>query len=155
MQTSAVPSFAASWLARQPGWVVALWAASAAFCTYFAMYAFRKPFTAAAFDGQTLADSAVALKTAFVVAQLVGYTISKYLGVRICSQLGPARRMAFLIGLIVAAQLTLVAFGSLPPIGKVVAMFLNGLPLGMVWGVVVTYLEGRRASEVMLAGLSC
>jgi hypothetical protein len=38
---------------------------------------------------------------------------------------------------------------------KVVAIFLNGLPLGMVWGLVVWYLEGRRTSELLLAGLSC
>src|SRR5262249_25364721 len=35
------------------------------------------------------------------------------------------------------------------------AIFLNGLPLGMVWGLVVSYLEGRRTSEILLAGLSC
>ena len=38
---------------------------------------------------------------------------------------------------------------------KVSAIFLNGLPLGMVWGLVVRYLEGRRTSELLLAGLSC
>jgi len=32
---------------------------------------------------------------------------------------------------------------------------VNGLPLGMVWGLVVWYLEGRLAGEVLLAGLSC
>ena len=31
----------------------------------------------------------------------------------------------------------------------------NGMPLGMVWGTVVLYLEGRRTSELLLAGLSC
>ena len=38
---------------------------------------------------------------------------------------------------------------------KFAAIFLNGIPLGMVWGSVSRYLEGRRASEVMFAGLSC
>jgi hypothetical protein len=38
---------------------------------------------------------------------------------------------------------------------KIIPIFLNGLPLGMVWGLVVSYLEGRRASELLLAGLSC
>jgi hypothetical protein len=36
-----------------------------------------------------------------------------------------------------------------------VGLFFNGLALGMIWGLVVWYLEGRRTSEVLLAGLSC
>jgi hypothetical protein len=30
-------------------------------------------------------------------------------------------------------------------------MFINGLPLGMVWGLVVGYIEGRRTTELMAA----
>jgi hypothetical protein len=41
-----------------------------------------------------------------------------------------------------------------PPPFKIFAIFLNGLPLGMIWGLVVWYLEGRRSSEILLAGLS-
>jgi hypothetical protein len=37
----------------------------------------------------------------------------------------------------------------------VVALFLNGIPLGTVWGVVFSFLEGRRTSEILGAGLSC
>jgi len=33
-------------------------------------------------------------------------------------------------------------------------MFFNGLPLGMIWGVVFSYLEGRRLTELLGAGLS-
>ena len=35
------------------------------------------------------------------------------------------------------------------------AIFCNGLPLGMVWGLVVWYLEGRLTSELLLAALAC
>jgi len=47
-----------------------------------------------------------------------------------------------------------VAFAVAPGSWKVLAMFFNGLPLGMVWGLVVRYLEGRRTSELLLAALS-
>lgn len=53
------------------------------------------------------------------------------------------------------AELALVLFAVVPPQWKLLAIFFNGLPLGMVWGMVVWYLEGRRASEFLLAGLSC
>ncbi len=124
-----------------------------AFCTYFCMYAFRKPFAAASFEGDGYAG--VELKTVFVVAQVVGYTASKYLGVRIVSEVRRRQRLALLVGLILTAELALVLFGALPKPLRVVAIALNGLPLGMVWGLVVRYLEGRRTSELLLAGLSC
>lgn len=46
-------------------------------------------------------------------------------------------------------------YGFVPDRWKFVAIFMNGLPLGMIWGLVVWYLEGRTVSELLLAGLSC
>ncbi|MBX3435336.1 MAG: hypothetical protein KF847_18630 [Pirellulales bacterium] len=138
-----------------------LYAASAAFATYFCMYAFRKPFAAAAYEGTwielALAGQPVAvqLKTAFVISQIVGYAASKFLGIKVCSEARRGQRAALLIAMIVWAELALAAFAVLPPTWKPLAMLLNGLPLGMVWGLVVQYLEGRRTSEFLLAALSC
>ena len=130
-------------------------ASLAGFVAYFSMYAFRKPFAAARFDGQHFLNSEVSLKTAFVISQLLGYTISKYLGIKVCPEVRPHRRTATLILLIVAAELALVGFAVLPGNWKVIAIFCNGLPLGMVWGLVVWFLEGRMTSELLLAGLAC
>ena len=131
----------------------ALFAAIAAFSCYFSMYAFRKPFTAAAFEGQRFFDSDLTLKTAFVLSQVIGYMLSKYIGVKVCSETTKSRRGVTLIGLILAAQTALLLFATLPGSWKVAAMFLNGLPLGMVWGLVVGYLEGRRCSDFVMAAL--
>ncbi|MCD8533776.1 MAG: DUF5690 family protein [Verrucomicrobia bacterium] len=49
----------------------------------------------------------------------------------------------------------LILYGVVPGSWKVVPIFFNGPSLGMVWGLVVWYLEGRRTSEILLAGLSC
>lgn len=133
---------------------VVLWAMLFAFLTYFCMYAFRKPVAAAQFEGVD-AFGGLGLKTAVVIAQLVGYTGSKYLGAAICSSASRHVRLAWLIGCILAAESTLVAFAVLPPLGAVAAFVVNGLCLGLVWGLVVRYLEGRRSSEILLAGLSC
>ncbi len=142
------------WLERAPGAVFVAVAVAAAFSTYFAMYAFRKPFAAATFDGQFFLGTQVALKTAIVISQIVGYALSKYIGIKVCSEVTRERRAATLIGLVVWAQAALVIYGLVPGDWKVAAIFLNGLPLGMIWGLVVWYLEGRRTSELLLAGLS-
>jgi hypothetical protein len=142
-------------LARAPLWQLAAYAAAVAFAVYFCMYAFRKPFDAVKFGGQKFLGTDLELKTACVIAQLVGYTLSKYLGTKVCSEAAAGRRAYLLGGLILCAEAALLLFGLAPPALKPLAMFLNGLPLGMVWGLCVRYLEGRRASEVMVAGLSC
>jgi len=140
-------------LAKAPAPVFVGFTILAAFTTYFCMYAFRKPFAAAKFDGEMFLG--LELKTAIVISQIIGYTVSKYIGIKVCSEVKPGRRAITLIGLIVWAELALVLYGMVPNHLKIVAIFLNGLPLGMVWGLIVWYLEGRRTSELLLAGLSC
>ncbi|MEM6295901.1 MAG: DUF5690 family protein [Myxococcota bacterium] len=128
------------------------YAIAAAFSAYFCMYAFRKPFAAATFEGE-LGD-AIDLKIALVIAQVVGYALSKFLSIKFVSEISPTRRAATLLGLIAAAELALGVFAVVPPGGKVIAIFFNGLPLGAVWGLVYGFLEGRRTSELLGAGLS-
>src|SRR5262249_48967486 len=85
----------------------------------------------------------------------LGYTVSKYVGIKICPEAESGRRAGMLVFLILCAEAALALFAILPPNLKVVAIFCNGLPLGMVWGLVVWYLEGRLTSELLLAGLAC
>ncbi|MEM8947456.1 MAG: DUF5690 family protein [Planctomycetota bacterium] len=132
-----------------------LCAMSAAFVAYFCMYAFRKPFAAGTYEGLSFFGTDVELKTAFVICQIFGYAISKYLGVKFCPEVTRKNRAFLLVALIVAAELTLMLFAVVPEQLKVAAIFLNGLSLGMVWGLVVWYLEGRQTSEILLAVLSC
>jgi hypothetical protein len=117
------------------------------------MYSYRKPFAAAAYAGAELGP--LDLKSALIISQVAGYALSKLLGVKFNSEMMPERRARALVFLIVWAEAALVLFAVVPPPGKVVAMFLNGLPLGAVWGVVFSFLEGRRTSEILGAGLSC
>jgi hypothetical protein len=119
------------------------------------MYAFRKPFAAATFSGLHFFGSNVQLKTALVISQIIGYALSKFIGIKVCSEASGTSRAKLLIWLIGWAQAALVVFAICPPNWRVIPIFLNGLPLGMVWGLVVSYLEGRRTSELLLAGLSC
>src|SRR5262249_14078465 len=117
-------------LATAPQPVFVAYAMAAAFATYFCMYAFRKPFAAARFDGEQFLGGEIALKTAFVSSQILGYTVSKYIGIKVCPEVRPGRRAGMLVLLILAAEAALVLFAVLPRDLKVVAIFCNGLPLG-------------------------
>lgn len=136
-------------------WKVLWLACVGAFTAYFCMYAFRKPFTAAQFDGVQWCGLSVDLKSALLISQMLGYLFSKLMGTYLCASIPENRRAVVLVGLIAVAECALLAFAVVPDDLKVVAIFINGLPLGMVWGIIVRYLEGRRCSEVLLAVLCC
>ncbi|WP_249042456.1 DUF5690 family protein [Flagellimonas olearia] len=111
------------------------------------MYAFRKPFTVATFDG--LAYFGVDYKILLIIAQVLGYALSKFIGIKVISELKPNRRLLLLISLIFLAEMALIGFATLPAPYNIVFMFLNGIPLGMVWGIVFSYVEGRRFTDVL------
>jgi hypothetical protein len=121
----------------------------AGFSAYFSMYAFRKPFSAATFAVVPGWSFVLDYKIALVIAQVAGYALSKMLGIKIISELDPAKRASAIVVLILTAELALVLFALIPAPWNVAAMFLNGLPLGMIWGLVFGFMEGRRTSEVL------
>jgi hypothetical protein len=121
----------------------------AGFCAYFSMYAFRKPFTAATFEAVPGWTFTLDYKIALVLAQVAGYALSKLIGIKVVSELSPARRGAAILLLIGLSWLALVAFAVIPAPWNVAALFFNGLPLGMIWGLVFGYMEGRRVSEAL------
>jgi hypothetical protein len=126
--------------------------ALAAAATYTCMYAFRKPFTAATFEG--LVYGGINYKVWLVVAQVFGYMVSKFYGIRFISELTSAWRLQSIIGLIGFAWLSLLGFALVPPPWNIAFLFLNGLPLGLIWGIVFSYLEGRRATELLGVALA-
>lgn len=128
-----------------------LYAGLAAFAAYCSMYAFRKPFTAATYVDVPGWEGILDFKIALVIAQVAGYALSKFIGVKVVSEMAATRRGVAIIGLIALSWFALLLFAILPTNWKVGALFLNGLPLGMIWGLVFGYVEGRRTSEVIAA----
>jgi hypothetical protein len=114
-----------------------------------ALYAFRKPFSAATFALVPGWTFALDYKIALVIAQVVGYALSKLIGIKAISELDPAKRASAIIVLNLLPWAALVLFALIPVPWNVAAMFLNGLPLGMIWGLVFGFMEGRRTSEVL------
>ncbi|MGC4036741.1 MAG: DUF5690 family protein [Chitinophagaceae bacterium] len=129
-----------------------IWCMIAAFGAYFCMYAFRKPFNAGTYAGLTLWG--LHYKSILVITQVMGYMLSKFIGIKIISELKSTSRNKLIVLLILIAEIALLLFGLVPYPFNFVCLFLNGLPLGMVWGVVFSYLEGRRFTEVLAMGLS-
>lgn len=140
------------WLGQAPvAWFV-VFAMSAAFLTYFSMYAFRKPFSVGTYEAESLWG--VDFKIILILSQVLGYLLSKFIGIKVVSGMLHQRRAAAILILVMSAEAALLLFAVLPQPYKPFAMFLNGLPLGMIWGLVFSYLEGRKTSELLGAGLS-
>lgn len=127
-------------------------ASLASFGAYFCMYAFRKPFSVATFEGMEVFH--IDYKIILIIAQVVGYALSKFIGIKIVSELKANQRVYYLLGLILIAELALVLFALVPQPFNIVFMFMNGIPLGMIWGIVFSYLEGRKFTEILGVALS-
>lgn len=151
LPTAAEEAATTRWLRRQPSAVLAIWAMAAAFVAYGCMYAFRKPFSAATYAGSF---GGMDYKVLLVLSQLAGYTLSKFLGIKFVSEALPRQRGLMVLGLIGVAEGALLGFALTPAPWNVGWLFLNGLPLGMVWGLIFAFLEGRRITEFMALGLS-
>ena len=122
--------------------LLTIYASIACFCTYSCMYAFRKPFSAATYH---VGD--VDFKVILVIAQSIGYMISKFSGIKIISEMKEKGRGLGIVILMSVAALSLLLFAVTPYPYSAIFMFTNGLPLGMIWGLVFGYIEGRRITE--------
>lgn len=122
----------------------------AAFGTYFSMYAFRKPFAVGTYPGAVEAFGlSLDLKSLFIIAQVIGYAASKFLGIKVVSEITPTKRAVAILIFIGLAELALVGFAITPAPWAAGWLLLNGLPLGMIWGLVFGFLEGRKSSDVL------
>lgn len=139
-------------VATWPSFAVTLLASIAAFSCYTSMYAFRKAFAAGTFEQQSFLG--VDYKIWLVIAQMIGYTLSKFYGIRFIAEVSTKSRAKNLIRLILLAWLALLGFALVPVPYNIIFLFLNGFPLGMIWGLVFSYLEGRKTTEFMGAVMS-
>lgn len=126
--------------------------AFSAFSVYTSMYGIRKPYTADAYTGLT--QFGISYKVVLVTAQVIGYMLSKFIGIRFIAEVDRTKRKRYILQLIGAGWLSLLLFAIVPFEYKFICMFLNGLPLGMIWGLVFSYLEGRRMTDFLGSFLS-
>lgn len=131
-----------------------LWAGGAALLSYSLVYALRKPFTAASFENAEFFD--MDYKVVVTISQILGYVISKFIGIKLISELKSEERFKFILTSVLLAEASLILFGLLSTPFNVAAMFLNGLSLGCMWGVIFSFIEGRRVTDILasLLGVS-
>lgn len=106
----------------------------------------------ATFDG--IEYFGVSYKVWLVVFQVAGYALSKFIGIKIISELKANSRFIGILVLSGIAAGSWLLFGLVPKPYNVIFLFTNGLPLGMIWGLIFSYLEGRTTTEALGAGLS-
>ena len=132
--------------------MIALYASIITFLTYATVYGFRKGFTVCTFDGLSFAG--IQYKVWLVISQVLGYAASKVYGIRFISELKKLGRGRLILLLTGVSWMALLLFALIPAPYNIPLMFLNGFPLGMIWGVVFSYVEGRRATDFIGAALS-
>src|SRR5215470_8462034 len=89
-----------------------LLAALSAFCVYTCMYAFRKPFTVAQFAGVRFLG--IEYKIWLVISQTVGYTLSKFFGIKFIAELRTKNRTLIILKLISISWIVLLFFAIIP-----------------------------------------
>ncbi|HUP11804.1 MAG TPA: DUF5690 family protein [Niastella sp.] len=145
-KSPAAPAFST----KQPS--VAFYTAAVAFLTYACIFAYRKAFTVATFEGQ--AFWGIKYQTLLIISQGLGYMSSKFYGIRFISELkrlGRWKTSGVLIGL---AWLCLLLFAWAPAPWGMLCLFGNGFMLGFMWGIIFSYAEGRRATDLIGAAMA-
>ncbi|SFH13624.1 DUF5690 family protein [Pontibacter chinhatensis] len=131
---------------------VGLYAAVVVFLTYTMIFGFRKSFTVATFDGLEIAG--YSYKTLLVISQVLGYLLAKFYGIKYISELKRTGRGGVILLLTGISWLSWLFFALVPPPYNIAFLFINGFPLGMLWGVVFSYVEGRRSTDFIGATLA-
>jgi MFS family permease len=132
---------------------IALYAAIICFLTYATVYAFRKPFTVGIFaDGPKIWG--LAFKDALVISQVLGYMASKFYGIKFIAEMKKIGRGKLILLLVGISWVSLLLLAIVPAPWSVVFLFINGFPLGIIWGVVFSFVEGRKATDFIGAALA-
>lgn len=123
------------------------------FLTYACIYAFRKPFTVGIYKNMP-SYYGIAYKDLLVIFQVLGYTASKIFGIKFISELKNKGRGKLILLLVLLSWIPLLIFPIVPPSISIFCMFLNGFPLGIIWGIIFSFVEGRKATDFIGAALA-
>ncbi len=141
-----------AWLRRANPLSFTLYGSVVAFCAYCCIFSLRKTFGVATFEGITYWG--VDYKVLMITFQVIGYLISKFIGIKVVSEMQANYRTRSILIMTSIATVSWFFFAITPAPYNLIFLFFNGLPLGMVWSLIFGYLEGRKSTEVLGASLS-
>ena len=133
--------------------LLSIYIAAICFLTYACVYAFRKPFTIGLYQNEP-SFFGVDYKNILVIAQVLGYTVSKFCGIKYISELKQIGRGWAILILIMASWLPLLCFPFVHSPWNIIFLFLNGLPLGVLWGLIFSFVEGRKSTDFIGATMA-
>ncbi len=133
--------------------LISVYIAVICFLTYAAVYAFRKPFTIGIYLDEPKIFG-VDYKNILVIAQVLGYTISKFYGIKFIAELNKVGRGWSILILIFLSFIPLLLFPLFKSPWNIAFLFLNGLPLGVLWGLIFSFVEGRKTSDFIGASMA-
>ena len=139
------------WLEKYP-WLLVIYLSTCAFVIYACMYGFRKPYTVGIY--KDIYFLGISYKICLVIAQVLGYMVSKFFGIKFIAGMQPRKRALYILLCILVAWLSLFVFAIVPAPYNLICLFINGLPLGIIFGLVFGFLEGRKTTEIMGAVLA-
>lgn len=128
-----------------------IWSMVAAFGCYFCVYGFRKPFTAGLYLDQSW--HGIPWKSVLISSQIAGYMLSKWCDIFVVSGITWEKRAQAIILSILVAEIALLGFGVCPKPWSILFLVMNGLPLGMIFGYIQGFLEGKKNTELYIAAL--
>lgn len=140
------------WLDTSSTARLAWYASIVSFCLYSCVYAFRKAFAVAMFED--LIFLGIQYKVWLVVFQVVGYALAKIIGIKVVAELKRENRALYILAMISVSGMSWLLFALVPAPWNLFFLFTNGLSLGMIWGTIFNYLEGRKTTEILAVGLS-
>jgi len=129
-----------------------LFASVTAFFTYMCFYPFRRAYTAATYE--ELAFFGVNFKILIITAQVLGFAVSKGIGIKYVSEMQPQDRSRNLLIMISSSWICYLFFALAPAPYNLFFIFLASLPLGMVYGTILGFLEGRKTTDLLVAVLT-
>jgi len=122
-----------------------IYAAIVAFLAYASVYAFRKPFTVATFDGIKYWN--ISYQTLLIISHVLGYMLSKFYGIKFIAELKRLGRWKTVLILMSISWAALFFFAIVPAPYGMIFLFINGFPLGFLWGIIFSYVEGRQSTD--------
>jgi hypothetical protein len=129
-----------------------LFASVTAFFTYMCFYPFRRAYTAATYED--LGFFGVNFKILIITSQVLGFAVSKGLGIKYVSEMLPQNRSRNLLIMISLSWICYLFFALTPAPYNLFFIFMASLPLGMIYGTILGFLEGRKTTDLLVAVLT-